>query len=222
LAKDDYGPHGATSLAIDGEDNVYISDGRSHQIRKFTKDGRLLNSWGGYGNGIGEFDGPWGITCDCQGYVYVADFKNHRIQKFSSAGEWVTQFGNSGSEAATLFRPTDVAVDPEGDVYVTDWGSNGVNPGRVQIYDFEGNFIAHLMGDCVDLSKWAQAQVDANPDTEKARRIVPSLEPQWRFALPTGIVFDPSNSRFLVSERPRHRVQIYNKLKDYQEAPINL
>ena len=121
-----------------------------------------------------------------------------------------------------MFRPTDVAVDPDGDVYVTDWGSNGVNPGRVQIYDSEGGFIAGLIGDCVDLSKWAQIQVDANPDTQKARRLVPTLEPQWRFALPTGIIFDAANSRLLVSERPRHRVQIYNKLKDYQEAPINL
>ena len=59
-----------------------------------------------------------------------------------------------------------MAVDSEGDVYVSDWGSNGTNPGRVQIYDSEGQFITGLIGDSVELSKWGQIQVDSNPDTQ--------------------------------------------------------
>jgi len=80
-----------------------------------------------------------------------------------------------------LNHPTDVAVDPDGDIYVTDWGNH-----RVCVFDSEGKPIAQLIGDAHVLSKWGQQTVSANPDMEKARRRVKSLEPQWRFLLPDG------------------------------------
>ena len=214
--------HGVASIVMDAEENLYVSDGRSHQIRKFTKDGKFLTGWGSHGTGKGEFDSPWGITCDEQGCVYVADFKNHRVQKFSPEGDWMADFGGPEPVETGLFRPTAVAVDPDGDVYVSDWGSNGTNPGRVQIYDSEGQFITGLIGDSVELSKWGQIQVNSNPDTQKARRKVSSFVPQYRFALPAGLVFDAQKSRLLVPDPNRHRIQIYNKLSEYQDSPMNL
>ncbi|GIT44790.1 MAG: hypothetical protein Ct9H300mP11_27260 [Chloroflexota bacterium] len=57
-----------------------MTDGRSHEIRKFSKSGEFLASWGGQGTNNGEFNGPWGITTDSEGNVYVADHLNHRVK----------------------------------------------------------------------------------------------------------------------------------------------
>src|SRR5271168_4288671 len=80
-----------------------------------------------------------------------------------------------------LSHPTDVPVDTDGDIYVTDWGNH-----RVCVFDLEGKPIAQLIGDAHVLSKWGQQTVSANPDMEKARRRVKSLEPQWRFCFPAA------------------------------------
>ena len=63
--------------------------------------------------------------------------------------------------------------------------------------------------------------VDANPDIQKARRRA-SLEPERRFALPTGVTFDAARSRLIVADTQRYRLQIYAKQLDYVEAQANL
>jgi sugar lactone lactonase YvrE len=110
-----------------------------------------------------------------------------------------------------------VTVDPDGDVYVCDWGNN-----RVRIYDAQGEPLASLIGDAQVLAKWAQAAVDANPDMVKMRRRAPSLEEEWRFCYPTGVAFDAEQSRLLVTDSQRGRLQIYIKDKDYLEPQMNL
>jgi DNA-binding beta-propeller fold protein YncE len=222
LEKDDGLPHGTAGIAMDSDENIYVTDGRSHEVRKFTKEGKFLTSWGGYGTANGEFNSPWGITVDHQGCVYVADHQNHRVQKFTPDGEWVAQIGSPGTGRGGLHLPTAVAVDPDGDVYVCDWSDNGVQPGRVHIFDKEGKFIINLIGDAQQLSKWAQMTVDANADYIKRRREVPTTEPEWRFAVPTGLVFDPEKGRLIVVDNQRSRLQIYNKVKEYMVPQMNL
>ena len=63
---------------------------------------------------------------------------------------------------------------------------------------------------------------DANVDVIKARRRVYSLEPEWRFAMPTAIAFDTQHSRLLVADTQRGRLQIYTKLQNYLEPQFNL
>jgi DNA-binding beta-propeller fold protein YncE len=204
-------------IAIDSDDNVFIVDSLNHRVQKLTRDGEFLAQWGTYGDGDGELDTPWGITVDLQGNVYVADHKNHRVQEFAADGSYLASFGVYGSGRGELNRPADVAVDPEGDVYVCDWANN-----RVQIFAPDGTFVTSLIGDAQTLSKWQQETVDANADVIKARRRVYTLEPEWRFAMPTGLAFDAGKSRLLVADTQRSRVQIYNKLKDYVEPQFNL
>ena len=218
----DGGPNGISSIAVDPDDTLYITDGRSHQVRKFTTDGKLLESWGQKGSGEGELDSPWGIAVDADGFVYLADNRNHRVQKFTSGGDYVAQFGQPGVKKGKLTWPNDVAVDPEGDVYVCDWSKNAWGLGRVQIFDAQGQFLTSLAGDAQQLSKWGQRTVDANPDYMKRRREVRSTEPEWTFAQPTAVVFDAANSRLLVMDTQRSRVQIYNKLSGYLAPQLNL
>ena len=218
----DGGPNGISSIAIDAEDTLYITDGRSHQVRKFSTDGRFLGAWGHKGGGEGELDSPWGIAVDGEGFVYVADNRNHRAQKFTRDGEFVAQFGRPGVKRGNLTWPNDVAVDPEGDVYICDWSKNAWGLGRVQIFDAQGRFLTSLAGDAQQLSKWGQMTVNANPDYMKRRREVRSTEPEWTFAQPTAVVFDAANSRLLVMDTQRSRVQIYNKLSGYLVPQLNL
>jgi DNA-binding beta-propeller fold protein YncE len=222
LESEDGKDHGIASIALDQSENVFVSDGRSHEIRKFSKEGKFITSWGKSGSGEGEFNGPWGITIDQSGSVYVADHQNHRVQKFTNDGKFVSQFGKEGTGRGSLTLPTSVAVDPDGDVYICDWTDNGYFPGKIQIFDKDGAFITSLEGDAQQLSKWAQLTVDANADYAKRRREVRTTENEWKFAVPTGVLFDTEKSRLIVVDSQRSRLQIYNKEKEYMVPQMNL
>jgi len=204
---------GPSGIAIDRQDVLYIVDSRNHRVQKFTKDGKFLSTWGSLGNAPGQFNAPWGISIDHLGNVYVADHKNHRVQKFTPDGQFLMQFGSYGTGKGQLNRPADVAIDPEGDVYVCDWANH-----RIQVFDPDGKIVTTLIGDAQELSKWARMTLDASPDSMKRRREVHSLELEWRFSFPTAVVFDDHYGRLIVSDTQRNRLQIYNKLKNYQSA----
>ena len=123
--------------------------------------------------------------------------------------------GDPLAYTVTVVSPSGVAVDSDGDVYVTDWGNH-----RVQIYDSNGAYITALLGDAQEPSNWAQTYIDANPDIVKARRRA-NLEPEWRFRRPVAVNVDVDD-RIIILESYRHRLQIYNKVRDYEEHSLNL
>ncbi len=206
-----------SGMAFDGEDNLYIVDSWNNRIQKFTKEGVCLGKFGEGGSGKGQFNLPWGITINNQGDIYVADWKNHRIQKFSPDGAFLSTFGSFGPGTGELDHPTDVAVDGDGDMYVCDRANN-----RVQIFEPDGDFITSLIGDVQKLPKWGQKYLDANSTLVKARRRVKSLESEWRFSNPTAVAFDEVESRVIVADCQRSRLQIYVKDKEYVDPQFNL
>ena len=127
----------------------------------------------------------------------------------------LVKFEVSSNGVGSLKGPSGVAVDSDGDVYVTDWGNH-----RVQIYAADGQYITALVGDAQQPSPWTQTYIDANPEMLKARHRV-DMEPEWRFRRPVAVNVDPED-RIIVLESYRHRLQIYNKLKDYEEHSLNL
>ena len=205
-----------TAVAVQ-DGNLVVVDSLNHRVQRFTKDGQFLGKFGSHGSDAGEFDSPWGVAVDGEGSIYVADHANHRAQKFTPEGEFVAQFGSYGSGKGQLNRPSDVTVDSDGDVYVCDWAND-----RVQVFAPDAKYIATLSGDAQELAKWHQEQVDANADVIKARRRAYTLEPEWRFSMPTGLEFDHAKSRLLVADTQRGRLQIYNKPNDYLEPQFNL
>ena len=206
-----------SGIAIDDGDLLYAVDSLNHRVQKLTVHGEFLEQWGGFGHDDGEFNSPWGVAVDNHGHVYVADHLNHRVQQFTPDGEFVGRFGTRGSGRGELYRPSDVAVDSEGDVYVCDWANN-----RVQVFAPDGGFLTSVLGDAHEPSRWARGTIDANADLRKARRRAPSMEPEWRFALPTGVTFDNAGSRLIVADTQRYRVQVYRKVNDYVDAQFNL
>ena len=206
---------GPSGIALDTDDNVFVVDSANNRIQKFTKDGAFLSSFGAAGEGEGEFNLPWGICLDRESNVYVADWKNNRVQKFDPEGRFLVMFQATDNGVGDLHGPTGVAVDSDGDVYVTDWGNH-----RVQIYGPEGRFVTTLVGDAQTPSPWTQTYIEANPDIIKARRRA-NMEPEWRFRRPVAVNVDANDSIFVL-ETARHRLQIYDKVKDYEEHSLNL
>ncbi len=206
-----------SGIAIDPDDNVWVGDTYNHRVQKFSADGTFLDKWGSHGSEPGELDSPWGMAADSEGNVYVADHKNHRAQKFSPDGRVLEVYGGYGSGKGQLQRPSAVAVDNDGDVYVCDWRNQ-----RVNVYAPDGFFITHLVGDAQVMAKWHRGTLEANADVGKAWRRVESQEPEWKLAMPTGIDFDKSRNRLMITEPQRKRVQIYDKVKDYMEPQFNL
>ena len=204
-----------SGMAFDADENLVMVDALNHRVQRFTKDGKYLSGFGCQGADDGQFNMPWGLCLDDCGNIYVADWKNDRVQKFDADGSFLMKFEASASGLGDLHGPTGVAVDSEGDVYVTDWGNH-----RLQVYGPDGRFITSLVGDAQQPSPWTQTYIDANPDIIKARRRV-DLEPEWRFRRPVAVKIDQQD-RIFVLEAARHRLQIYNKVKDYEEHPLNL
>ncbi|ACL17263.1 Carbohydrate binding family 6 [Methanosphaerula palustris E1-9c] len=121
-------------VAVDSNNNVYISYFNSNQIRKFTSNGTWLATWGRadgvHGSNATEFWAPTDIGVDGDDNVYVADTDNNRIQIFNAAGLPLGSLGNtaphSGQGSGAFNRPSDVAVDSTGTVFAADTGNNRI------------------------------------------------------------------------------------------------
>ena len=118
----------AVVVAPDGD--IYVADGHgagtNDRIVKFSRDGKIIATWGKHGKAAGEFDTPHGIALDSAGRVYVADRANNRIQIFEPDGKFVAEWKQFG-------RPSDVAIGKDDMIYVADSQSNATsNPGFKQ------------------------------------------------------------------------------------------
>ncbi len=207
--------HMPTGIALDPDGNLWVVDSRNHRVQRYTRDGQFLGQFGQGGSCEGCFDQPWGVAVDSEGSVYVADWGNNRVQKLSPEGEHLATFGQSAHREANVDHPSAVAVDADGDVYVADWGNE-----RVVVYEPDGTFLASIIGDAINLSRWAQDAVDANPDLKKARDRV-DLEPEWRLRRPAALHVG-ADYKILIGEAQHMRVQVYEKEPNFQEAQFNL
>ncbi len=127
-------------VAVDGNGDVYVSDGSNRRIQKFDQDGNFLFTYGwgvqdgasqfeictngcqsgDYGNGEGQFIWAYDLVVDSTGNVYVIDYNNDRVQRFDSAGNYIDMWGSSGSASGQFDGPSSLAIDPGGHLYITD------------------------------------------------------------------------------------------------------
>ena len=121
------------ALALDGDENLVVSDEALNRITTLTKDGEVVRTWGDPGSGEGQLSRPAGVAVDAGGNVFVADAMNHRVQKFTAEGEYILGWGRQGSAEGELDMPWGLAVDDEGCVFVADWRND-----RVQKFTAEG------------------------------------------------------------------------------------
>ena len=135
-----YGFKRPSAMAIDNSGNIYVTDSFKYQVRKFTPEGELIRTWGGWGIRRGFFLSPKGIAIDSNDDVYVADTSNNRIQKFTSDGKFICLWGGKGSRRGQLYRPTEIIVDNQDYVYVIDSRNE-----RICKFTSKGKFISHWL-----------------------------------------------------------------------------
>jgi len=118
-----------TGVAVAANGNIFVTDGhgKNDRVVKFSKDGRLIKTWGRHGAGPGEFDQPHDISIGgSQGRVFVADRENNRVQIFDQDGNFIAAWKQFG-------RPSAVFVSKDDTLYVSDSQSNSkVNPGAMR------------------------------------------------------------------------------------------
>ena len=130
---------GPVSIALDGDEKVYVSDQWLNRITVFDRDGDFLSRWGDEGTGEGQLNQPFGIAFDSSYDLYVVDSHNNRIQKFTKDGKFLHSWGEAGNGPGQFNLPWGIAVDPNGDVYVADWRND-----RIQKFTAGGEYLAEF------------------------------------------------------------------------------
>lgn len=138
-------PH---KLTIDKEGFVWVADNGSHQVFKFSPDGKVvmtLGKKGVAGPGLDEFDAPTEVAVAANGDIFVGDGHtggglgtgNARIMKFDKTGKFLKTWGKKGMGPGEFDVVHTIALDSRGRLFVGDRQNN-----RIQIFDAEGRFIA--------------------------------------------------------------------------------
>ncbi|MBI5708666.1 MAG: hypothetical protein HZC36_16910 [Armatimonadetes bacterium] len=87
------GQYNPTNIAFAPNGDFYVGDGYGmHYIHQYTKDGKFIRTWGGYGSDPGLMNCPHGLAVDTRGkepLLVVADRGNHRLQRFTLDGKHV-------------------------------------------------------------------------------------------------------------------------------------
>ena len=124
-----------SGIAIDEDDNIYVTDHERHCLVKLNKAGKILKTVGTQGSDHGEFDVPRGVAV-IGDRVFVCDRNNHRLQVFTKERlEFVKTIGSQGKGDEHFDTPIDITQDELGNMYVCDFGNN-----RVKLLNKQGEF----------------------------------------------------------------------------------
>lgn len=69
-------------IAVDRDNNVFISDPEAHRIIQFTGQGEFIRTWGDTGATPDRFRLPTGLAVDAEGAIWVTDAGNGRLMRF--------------------------------------------------------------------------------------------------------------------------------------------
>jgi sugar lactone lactonase YvrE len=121
--------HSPIGIAIDAQDEIYVTEFHTHRVQVFDTSGRHLRMFAVDGQ-------PGGIAVDQEGRVYVAPLLGHRIDVFDREGQALDSFGHQGNGDGEFDEPGGIAIGPDGTVYVVDQGNH-----RIQRFTPDGTFL---------------------------------------------------------------------------------
>lgn len=142
-----------TGIAIDSNDNIYISDTENYRVKKMNTSGEVLGVFGTDDQNVVTQPGqePWfqepaGIAIANDGNILVVDA--YRIQKINPSGNLVSNVGKTLDSNGTAFEQDEdvilqgsgIATDRNGNTYVVDSFIVGNN---LKKFDSEGNYVGH-------------------------------------------------------------------------------
>lgn len=174
-----------TGVTIDPEGRVVVADTHQHRIAIFSPDGELVETFGEYGEGPGQFIYPTDVAIAADGTWFVSEYGgNDRVQIFDRDRRPVGSIGfmshDDRGDRPGLLRPQSIAWDDAAqELFIAD----AVNH-RIVVTDRTGRML-RVLGGAGDLP--------------------------GRLAYPYGLVLDGEDS-LLVAEYGNNRVQRLNRI----------
>ncbi len=116
-------------------DTLLVSSQKENSVKRYSKEGALMATYGGAGSDLGELLDPRDVDVDAQGNIYVVEGNGHRVSLLSSTGELIRRFGSEGEGDGQFLFPVGVVVLTNGNVAVSSQNSR-----RIHIFNSSGVF----------------------------------------------------------------------------------
>jgi DNA-binding beta-propeller fold protein YncE len=210
-------------VAVDGQDNIYVTDSDAGKIFVFEAGGKLRHVIGSLKGGEGMFKRPTGIAIDSAAQrIYVSDTYRNQIFMMDMQGGVLAKFGKNGGGNGEFNFPTELRLEGN-DLVVVD----AMNF-RVQVLDKEGSF-RYAIGRIGDGEGSMFRPKGVGMDSEGHLYVVDGLYDRVQvfdregqllyyfgktgtgfgdFQLPAGLFID-HNDRVLVVDSFNRRVQVF-------------
>ena len=104
-----------SSIAVDSEENIYVSDEGEKHIKVFNRKGGHLRTIGRPGQGPGEIGRPSKIFITVNNELTVTDPRRRELHSFSNEGRYL------GSKKFNTVYPMNIARNSNGDYYVMNF-----------------------------------------------------------------------------------------------------
>ena len=122
-------------VAVDAQDNIYVTDSEAGKIFVWNADGKYQRAIGSLKGGEGFFKRPTGIAIDsAQQRIYVTDTLRNKIYVLDMQGRVLQIIGQTGTGKGEFNYPTELRLNGA-DLVVVD----AMNF-RVQVLDRSGGF----------------------------------------------------------------------------------
>lgn len=210
-------------IAVDAEDNIYVTDSDAGVIFVFESGGKFLRAIGSLKGGEGYFKRPTGIAVDSAAQrIYVTDTLRDKIYVLDMQGTVLQTIGSRGEAEGQFNFPTELRLDGPNLIVVDAMNS------RIQVFDRSGAF-RYAIGKKGDGPGAMFRPKAVGIDSEGNLYVVDAL---WsvvqvfnrqgqllyhfgtqgthagQFQLPTGLFID-HNDRVLVVDSFNRRVQVF-------------
>jgi DNA-binding beta-propeller fold protein YncE len=132
--------NGAHGIRAGPDQTVWTTDIKSHVVRKYDAQGKLLltlGELGQAGNDERHFDRPTDVAVLPNGEVYVTDgYGNRRVIHFDATGKYLSQWGAAGTGPGQFALPHAIVADSRHRLYVADREN-----ARIQVFDPSGKLL---------------------------------------------------------------------------------
>jgi len=136
-------------LALDREENIYVTDMAGGRITEFDKSGTVKRTIGRLGRNIDEFGRPKGIAIDREDRIWVVDsFPGEVVKILDKQAQLLLFFGMAGGEPWRMNLPVKVTLDYDNvglfQKYAVEGArieflvlvSNQAGPNKINVYGF--------------------------------------------------------------------------------------
>ena len=101
-----------------------------------------VTSWGGLGNGNGQFAEPVGLAFDPLGVLYVSDEFNSRVEAFATGGKFLRSIAVNGVSSGQFALPAGLAIGPAGRLFVANNSADRID--ELDSYNYNNSFVSYF------------------------------------------------------------------------------